>query len=47
VSHLYGTEYEIWAGFELVGSTENLRRVQQQTYPKVMTGNGQMIKVHS
>ena len=23
VSHFYGTEYKIWAGFELVGSTEN------------------------
>ena len=23
VSHFYGTEYEIWAGFELVGSNEN------------------------
>ena len=23
MSHFYGTEYKIWAGFELVGSTEN------------------------
>ena len=23
VRHFHGTEYEIWAGFELVGSTEN------------------------
>ena len=23
VSHFYGTEYKIWAGFGLVGSTEN------------------------
>jgi hypothetical protein len=23
VSHFYGTEYEIWAGFGPVGSTEN------------------------
>ena len=34
VSHFYGTENEIWAGFELVGSTENFELGAIPNLPK-------------
>ena len=35
--HSYGTEFEIWAGFGLVGSTEKKNN---------LAGNEQLLRVH-
>ena len=42
VSHFYGTEYEIWAGFRPAGSTENFglgRKISNSINNKIFSPN--------